>query len=179
MSHPARIGTVWRATLIFVAGAPIAACTAPDPKQDFAVSDIETYWAVDSPRGDQTYIAPVVRFHLTSKADKPARAVEAQATFRHVGEEDKEWASAWKVLAPAGQPIPPRGELVVELKSEGRYHTSGPPESMFQHELFQDAKADIFLREGSSPWTKMGEAVIDRRIGSRAVPPLVTTSPNP
>jgi hypothetical protein len=174
---------MWRQGALLVAsGALLAGCRAPDPKRDFTLAVLETYWAVDAPRGDQTYIAPVVRLQLTSRKEGPARAVEAQATFRQVGDEDKEWASAWKVVAGAGQPIPPKGEVIVELKSEGRYHTNGPPESMFAHELFKDAKAEVFIREGSSQWTKMAEVVVERRIGARGasfVPPVVTASPVP
>jgi hypothetical protein len=157
-----------------------AGCTPPDPKAHFEISAVETYWAVESPRGDTQYIAPVVRFRLRNKTDKPSRSVQAQAVFRRMGEEDKSWGSDWREVAPSRKPIPPGGELFVELKSDGRYYTAGTPESMLEHESFRDAKADVFLREGSSAWTKMTDVLIDRRIGSRsAVIPVLPTTPEP
>jgi hypothetical protein len=151
------------------------ACTPPDPKAHFELLDVESYWAVDTPRGDTQYIAPVVRFRLRNKTARPVRAVDAQAGFRRVGEEDQEWASAWAVVGTSRKPVGPGGDVFVELKSEGRYSMrQTPPEDMLKNDGFKDAKAEIFLREGSSPWTKMTEVPIDRRIGSRsAVIPTV------
>jgi len=146
------------------------------------VSEVETYWAVESPRGETQYIAPVVRFRLRNLTAGPSRSVQAQVVFRRIGEEDKSWGSDWKEVAPSRAPIPQGGELFVELKSDGRYYTTGTPESMLQHEQFRDARADIFLREGSSSWTKMADVLVDRRIGSRsavAVIPTIPVSPEP
>jgi hypothetical protein len=40
---------------------------------------------------------------------------------------------------------------------------------MFQHEKFRDATVDVFLRIGSSPWTKFLTVDVERRIGTRSV----------
>jgi hypothetical protein len=40
---------------------------------------------------------------------------------------------------------------------------------MFTHAQFRDATVDVFLRIGSSPWTKFATADIERRIGTRSV----------
>ena len=54
------------------------------------------------------------------------------------------------------------------------------PEDMLKNEAFKDARAEIYLREGSSSWVKMEEVPVDRRIGSRsAVIPTVPLSPEP
>jgi hypothetical protein len=155
-----------------------AACTPPDPRAHFELLEVETYWAVDAPRGDTQYIAPVVRFRLRNKSGKPVRAVDAQAGFRRVGEEDQEWGSAWAVVATSRKPVAPGAEVFVELKSEGRYTMrQTPPEDMLKNDGFRDAKADVFLREGSSSWTKMTEVAVDRRIGSRSA--VIPTVPVP
>lgn len=155
-----------------------SACKAPDPRQHFEVKDVETYWAVESPRSETQYIAPVVRFRLHNKGGEPSRSVQAQAVFRRAGEEDKSWGSDWKEVAPARKPIPPGGELFVELKSDGHYYTTGTPESMLTHAQFKDAKADVFLREGRSGWTLMAAVDVERRIGSKsAVIPVIPEAP--
>jgi hypothetical protein len=58
---------------------------------------------------------------------------------------------------------------VLKPESEGRYFSTGPPESMFQHEQFRDASVDVFLRIGASPWTKFFTSDVERRIGTRSV----------
>jgi len=149
----------------------LAACRAPDPKAVLDVSDVETYWAIDSAQGQTQYIAPVVRFQVSNKGSRDERTVEAQATFRRKGE-GQIWSSAWqKVTAPGSQVLPAGAKSLVVLKpeSEGRYFSTGPPESMFQHEQFRDASVDIFLRIGASPWTKFLTADVERRIGTRSV----------
>jgi len=156
---------------VLTSTALLAACRSPEPRSVLEVSDTETYWAIDTAQGERQFIAPVVRFKVHNKGDKPLRTLEAQATFRRKGE-DAIWSSAWtKVTGPNGAPLAPGGTSLVVLKpeGEGRYFTNGPPESMFTHPQFRDATVDVFLRIGSSPWTKFFTADIERRIGTRSV----------
>jgi hypothetical protein len=149
----------------------LAACRSPDPRSVADVSDAETYWAIDSAQGDRQFIAPVVRFQVHNKDRHPLHALEAQATFRRKSETDI-WSSAWqRVTGPKGEALAPGVTSLVVLKpeGEGRYFTNGPPESMFTHPQFRDATVDVFLRIGSSPWTKFFTADIERRIGTRSV----------
>jgi hypothetical protein len=164
--------------------APFAAagCRAIDPRQQFEVHDLETYWAVGSPRGDTVYLAPVLRFRLKNRGPGAARAVEAQAGFRRAGQEDQEWASGWVVVATAKAPLAPEAFTAVEIRSEGHYTMRDTaPEDMLKNDGFQDAKATLYLRAGSSPWTLMAEGItVERRIGSKsAVIPMVPVAPQP
>ena len=157
--------------LVVALSAPLAACRSPDPRSAAEVSDTETYWAIDNAQGERQFIAPVVRFNVHNKGDKPLRTLEAQATFRRKGE-DVIWSSAWtKVTGPSGAPLATGAGSLVVLKpeGEGRYFTNGSPESMFTHPQFRDATVDVFLRIGSSSWTKFFTADIERRIGTRSV----------
>jgi hypothetical protein len=157
--------------VVLVLTALLAACRSPDPRSVVEVSDTETYWAIDTAQGERQFIAPVVRFKVHNKGDQPLRTLEAQATFRRKGE-DVIWSSAWtKVTGPNGAPLAPTASSLVVLKpeGEGRYFTNGPPESMFTHPQFRDATVEVFLRIGSSPWTKFFTADVERRIGSRSV----------
>lgn len=149
----------------------LASCRAPDPKAVLDVSDTETHWAIDSAHGETQYIAPVVRFQVRNKGTRDERTVEAQATFRRKGE-DPIWSSAWqKVTAPGSHVLPAGARALVVLKpeGEGRYFSTGAPETMFQHGDFRDATVDVFLRIGASPWTKFFTADVERRIGTRSV----------
>lgn len=130
---------------MLVSAVLLASCRAPDPKAVLELSEGETYWAIDSAQGETQYIAPVVRFHVRNKGSRDERTVEAQATFRLKGE-GQIWSSAWqKVTAPGSHVLPAGAQALVVLKpeSEGRYFSTGPPESMFQHEKFRDRKSVV------------------------------------
>ena len=148
-------------------------CAAPDPQVELAARDLEAYWAVDSPVGDTQYIAPAVRLTVTHRGRKPHRSVQATATFKRKGEAET-WSSAWQVVSPVGdRPLAPGETRVVVLKpdAEGRYHSTGTPESMFQHPQFKDVHVDVFLRVGSSAWSKVASVDVERRIGPRGTGP--------
>jgi hypothetical protein len=156
-------------------------CKAIDPRRQFEIQEVETYWAVGSPRGDTLYLAPVMRFQLKNLGET-VRSVEAQAGFRRVGEEDKEWASGWVVVATGKAPLAAGATTAVEVRSEGHYTMRDTaPEDMLQNPGFVDATATLYIRAGSSPWTLMVEGVkVERRIGSKsAVIPTVPVAPKP
>lgn len=176
----ARIPTIMgvRAAAALVVVLVASACKAKDPKLDFEVKDVETYWAVDSPRGATQYIAPVVRFRVRNRTAGSLRLVEAQATFKRARQEDK-WPSGLAVLATPKKPLAAGAEAVAEIKSDGRYSMRDTaPEAMLANEAFVDAEAEIFLREGNSSWTLVATAPIERRIGSKsAVIPVIPEAP--
>jgi hypothetical protein len=148
------------------------ACRAPDPRAELEVADLEAYFVLDAPRGDTQYLAPAVRFRVRNKGAKPARSIQANAVFRRAGEEDKAWSGDWLQVVQANKPLAPGAAtpiLLMKPRDEGRYYSTGAPETMFEHRLFRDVKVDVFLRLGSSPWTKMAEAKVERRIGARSV----------
>jgi hypothetical protein len=158
------------------------ACKGPDPREQFEIQDLETYWAVDSPRSGTVYIAPVLRFRLKNRSARNARSVEAQAGFRRVGAEDKEWASGFVIVATGKAPLAAGASTLVEIKSEGRYSMfDTAPEDMLKNEAFQDAKATLYVRSGNSSWTPLLEGLlVERRIGSKStVIPTVPVAPQP
>ena len=146
-----------------------AGCASPDPKQGVELLDLECYWAVDSSVGDRHYIAPVARFRLRNKQDQPLRAVQATATFRRKGEENVDWGTAWAQVTPARKPLLPGQAVLVVLKSDGRYYSTGAPESFFENKLFKDAHTTVYVRVGSSQWVKFAEADVERRIGTKSL----------
>jgi hypothetical protein len=157
------------APAVALAALGAGACKAPEPKAELEISGIETYWVVDAPKAGEQYIAPAIRFELHNKGHQTRDAILATATFYHKGQEGETWGSDWQQVVPAGRPLKPGGTQLVVMRSDARYHSAGAPESMFQHEAFQDATVEVFLRLGSSAWVKFGRAEVERRIGSRSV----------
>jgi len=157
--------------VVCLALAALAGCAAPDPRAEMELTSIETYWAIDSPSGGTQYLAPVVRFQLGNKGTK-SRSVQAMATLRRQGD-DVAWSTAFtKVLQPHGQLAPGQNATVLlKPEGEGRYTSTGAPETMFQHPQWKDVSAELFLRVDNSNWTKMGTYPIERRIGSKGITP--------
>jgi hypothetical protein len=158
-----------RAVLLLAASLPALACKAPEPKAELDLSGLETYWVIDSAVGTTQYIAPAIRFHLKNKGARAWGGIQATATFRRKGEEGQPWGGDWQAVTPSGKSLAPGQDAVVVLKSDSRYYSAGLPETMFQHNLFKDAKVEVFLRIGASPWTKFVDADVDRRIGSKTL----------
>jgi hypothetical protein len=167
-----------------VAALSVAAlsCQSPDPQAVLETSDLEAYWAIDPTVGDTRYIAPAARFQVKNKGTEVLRSVQATATFRRKGEAAT-WGSDWQQVSNSSRPLAPGEAVVVLLKSDARYSSPVEPEAMFGHQLFKDARVEIFLRVGSSPWTRFGEADVERRIGSQAAalppPPGAAALPSP
>lgn len=144
------------------------ACQSPDPQAVLEVSGLEAYWAVDPASGDTRFIAPAARFHVKNKGPEPLRSVQATATFRRQGEKET-WGSDWQQVSASARPLAPGQTALVLLKSDARYSSPVEPEAMFAHQQFKDARVEVFLRVGSSPWTRFGETDVERRIGAREV----------
>jgi hypothetical protein len=143
------------------------ACRRPDPQKELALEDVETYWVVDSSQGETRYLAPAVRFRVRNRGQKALHSVEATAVFRREGE-TQSWGSDWTKVAPGGKALEPNATALIVLRSDGRYFSTGAPESMFTHELFKDANVETFLRVGSSSWVKFVQTTVERRVGAHA-----------
>jgi hypothetical protein len=166
-----------RRSALALASLLAVACTPPDPQKELALSDFEGYWIVDRAKGETQRIAPAVRLKLTNRG--ATRPIQATTTFRRKGEEQLEWGSAWLQVTTSDKPIPAGESRTIVLVSDAHYTSPGPPEEMLQHPQFKDARAEVFLRVGSSSWVKMAVVDVERRIGTRTLgdagTPLATT----
>jgi hypothetical protein len=158
----------------------LASCRAPDPARIVKIGDIETHWAVDNAQAGTQYIAPVVRFRLTNIGPEPQGSIDVTATFRRKGE-TASWGGDFRQVSTRRKPLEPGGSEVLVLKSDTRYYSNGPTEGMFAHKDFKDTTVELFVRVGSSRWTKASEAIdVERRIGARSVQDtLPSPSPSP
>jgi hypothetical protein len=165
-----------RLCLAAAVSASAVSCQAPDPQAVLEVTGLEAYWAVDPRSGDTRFIAPAARFHVKNKGPQALRSVQATATFRRKGETET-WGSDWQQVSVPAKPLAPGQTVLVVVKSDARYSSPVEPEAMFTHQQFKDARVEVFLRVGSSPWTRFGEADVERRIGAREVQAAAPASP--
>lgn len=163
-----RVAAVGAVVLVAACLASTAACRRPDPNQELVASDFEGYWVVDAPERGEQYIAPAVRFLLRNRGQHPAHGLEANAVFRREGETET-FGSDWRRILSNDKALGPGQSTVVVLRSDRRYHTNGPIESMFEHKDFRDVGATVFVRLGGSQWTPFGKVAVERHIGSKAV----------
>jgi hypothetical protein len=155
--------------LLLAVSAAAVACRSPDPKQELEITDLETYWAVDSARGERQFIAPVARFRVRNRGQQSLRSIQVTAGFRRKGEEQLDWGTAFEQVVAAKKPLPPGESVRVTLKSDGRYYSAGDPASFFEHKLFKDALVQLYVRIGGSKWELLAQADVERRIGTKAL----------
>jgi hypothetical protein len=144
-------------------------CRTPDPKALLEVSDVDAYWAVEPTMGGEQYITPALKFRLHDRSNVSQHSVQAMAVFRRKGEENVSWGSAFEQVVSRKAPLEPGQSVQVTLKSDARYHSQGPVETMFTHPQYRDALVEYFIRVGSSGWVSFGQVPVERRIGARSV----------
>jgi hypothetical protein len=157
--------------LVLLAGLAVG-CTSHDPAQELEVTDIETYWIVDSPRAGENFIAPAIRFRLRNKGSHQLSPVQARARFPGTAEEEP-WGSIQQQVSYWREPLPPGEDRLVTVRSVGRYQAAADPEEMLRSPGFRDPQAEVFVKIGNSNWVKLAEAPVERRIGAPGVRDLV------
>ena len=150
----------------------VTACRSHDPATELALSGIETYWIVDSPRQGQNFVAPVVRFRLKNVSAGILGSIQARARFP-APDQDEVWGSIQEQVSTWSRPLEAGKEAVVTVRSAGRYHAPADPEEILRSPAFKDPRVEIFVRIGSSNWAMLAEAPVSRRIGAPGVSDFV------
>ncbi len=154
-----------RPAVIAAAALALAGCRSHDAAKELAISGIETYWIVDSPQQGQNYISPAVRFRLKNVSPQMLGSIQARARFP--GPDPGEpWGSIQEQVSTWRRPLAPGQDVVVTVRSVGRYHAAADPEDMLRSPGFRDPRAEIFVRIGASNWALLGQAAVERRIGA-------------
>jgi hypothetical protein len=157
------------AALILFAG---TACRRHDPAKELSVSGVETFWIVDSPQQGQNFVAPAVRFRLKNVGPTTLGSVQARARFP-APDQDEPWGSIQEQVSTWSRPLDPGKDVVVTVRSAGRYHALADPEDILRSSAFKDPRVEVFVRIGSSNWAVLAEAPVTRRIGAPGVQDLV------
>jgi hypothetical protein len=144
--------------------APVA-CRSHDPARELALSGVETYWIVDSPQQGQNYIAPAVRFRLRNVGSETIGSIQARARFPSPDQEEV-WGSIQEQVSTWSRPLQRGQEVVVTVRSAGRYHAAADPEDILRSPGFKDPKVEVYVRIGASNWAMLAEAPVARRIGA-------------
>ena len=148
------------------------------------------------PPGSSRVVSPNgARLSMTTSATSKSRrplgcrevirvvwSIDVTATFRRKGE-SATWGGDFRQVSTRREPLAAGQSASLVLKSDTRYYSNGPTEGMLTHAEFKDTTVQLFVRVGSSKWTKFTELIdVDRRIGARSVQdalPSPAPSPGP
>ena len=152
---------------LIVAVAVSAGCRAePEATEALTVTDIVTGWLDKGIVEGQNKLVPTISLKVRNKADRPLSYLQINAVFRIV--DDTEELGSKVVWATEGGELAPGGSLgPFNLSSELGYASLAPRTQMLQHAQFKDAKVELFVKQGSRQWAKLGEYPITRQLLAR------------
>jgi len=154
--------------LVLLSGlAGVSACgSEPDASQALKVTDIVTGWLDKGVVDGQNKIVPTISLKVKNAADRPLSYLQVNAVFRII--DDTEELGSKVIWATEGQPLQPGGSLgPFNLSSDLGYSSPAPRTQMLQHALFKDAKVELFVKQGSRQWARLGEFRVDRQLFTR------------
>jgi hypothetical protein len=150
--------------LFAVISASFAGCGPPvDLARALTIEAVSTGWLDAGLVGGQNKLVPAVSLKLKNVSTQPLTALQVNAVFRRVGEDD-EFGSRF-VTAAGGDGLASSASTdTLVLKSNLGYTSSDPRDAMLQNSQFVDAKVDVFAKYGTTQWTRVGAYDIDRRL---------------
>ena len=144
-------------------GASVDAVAALEPV------DVVTGWYDDGIiEGGKNKLVPSVTMKLRNKTDQELKSIQINAIFRRVGEQEM-WGEYFGWAIPRTQPLP-AGESTrtLVMRSTLGYTGDQPRMQMLQNKEFDDAKVEIYLKQGSKVLAKLAEYPIQRQLITRS-----------
>ena len=141
-------------------------CAACGPRLDLATAlapeSVTTGWTDGGTVAGRHKIVPAVSFRLKNVSDRKLPAVQVNAVFRRVNDPG-EWSSGF--LPDVAREIPAGSATSVRtVAGQQGYTGSDDRDEMLHNSHFVDAKAELFVKSGSSKWTRVGEYPVARRL---------------
>ena len=131
------------------------------------VTEVTTGWYdVGVVEGNKNKLVPTVSFRLKNQHDARVSSVQINAVFRRVGEQD-EWGSAFVRGIGSDGLKPGQASTPIVLRSQLGYTGEQPRGDILQHSQFRDATVQLFAKQGSADWVKIGEFQVARQLLTR------------
>lgn len=158
---------VWLHLLVLAALAGAVSCGAePDASEALKVTDVVTGWLDKGIVDGQNKLVPTISLKIQNNANRPLSYLQLNAVFRII--DDTEELGSKVVWATGGQEMPPGGRLgPFNLSSDLGYSSPAARTQMLQHAMFKDAKVELFVKQGSRQWARLGDFRIDRQLFTR------------
>jgi hypothetical protein len=129
------------------------------------VTDVHTGWYDAGLQADgKNKLVPSVSLKLQNIYPEPVKGVQINAIFRRLDEPEVSWGEHFvRAIGTDGLAPGATGHPLV-LRSNLGYTGTQPRIQMLQNREFVDAKVEIFGKQGSRTWVKIGEYPIDRQL---------------
>jgi hypothetical protein len=127
-----------------------------------AAEAVTTGWAGTSAVAGRNKIVPAVSLRLKNVSDRKLGPLQVNAVVRRVND-PTEWSSAY--LANVARELAPGGETAaLTLVGQQGYTGTDDRDAMLRNSQFVDAKVEVYVKSGSSKWTRIGEYPIAREL---------------
>jgi len=141
--------------------------TACGPRIDLTsalvVESVSTGWVDAGHLDAHNRIVPSLSFKLKNVAGRKLRTLQVNAVFHRVSEE-KEWGSGF-LAATAKDGLDPGAETPkLTVKSSIGYTGTDDNRELLQNSQFVDARVELFAKNGSANWTRIGEFPVSRQL---------------
>jgi hypothetical protein len=127
-----------------------------------APESVVTGWADGGTIAGKNKIVPAVSFRLKNVSDQSLSALQVNAVFRRVNDPG-EWSSGF--LPNVATEMPPGMQTDARtVAGQQGYTGTDDRDDMLRNSHFVDAKAELFVKSGSSNWTRIGEYPVTRQL---------------
>ena len=153
------------AVAIVSAALTLAACGGPTTPIDqaLAVEDVVSGYHDGGTTAGQNRLLPTLSFRVRNTSQETISAVQFNAVFRVVGEEEELGSQLIRGIGGDGLAPGATTEPFVLRSSFGYSGEQGRAE-MFQHQGFQDVQVELFAKAGGAQWVKLLEQLVDRQL---------------
>ena len=157
---------VWLLAVLLAALAGSACGSEPDAKQALQVTDVVTGWLDKGIVDGQNKLVPTISLKIKNGADRSLSYLQLNAVFRIV--DDTEELGSKVIWATHGDALDPGASLgPFNLSSDLGYSSPAARTQMLQHSMFKDAQVELFVKQGSGQWARLGAYRIDRQLFAR------------
>jgi hypothetical protein len=144
------------------------ACGGPpvDLTKGLEIVDASSGWYDVGPVNEQNKLVPSITFKLKNISDQPLVALQINAVFRRLND-NEEWGSAFVPVTRSDGLQPGATSQPIFIKSQLGYTGTDPRAQMLQNSQFVDAKVDLMAKYASLQWVRVAERPIERRLITR------------
>jgi hypothetical protein len=148
-----------------IVGLVLSSLAACGPRVDLAKAvapaSVVTGWVDGGTVAGKNKIVPAVSFRLKNVSGVALGPVQANAVFHRVND-PAEWSAAF--VPNVAREIAPGAETTVRTAAGPQGYTGADDRAALLHNShFIDATAELFVKSGSSNWTRIGEFPIARQ----------------
>jgi len=143
--------------------AALTACSQPvDVSKAVQAEVVQSGWRPAASTDGKNKIVPAVSLALKNVSTQALTAVQVNAVFRRVSNNDEIASDFRPVTGPSGLPAGASTDQIV-LTAQRGYTGTDPAAELIQNSQFVDAKVEVFVKAGSGQWTRIGEYPIARQ----------------